>query len=90
MSYQFNELHWANDIQVGQYLLPNSLAQALDMLASFGGKARVIAGGTDLVPSLRQRDLAVEALVDVSRLPGMDGITRQGEVVSLGAGVTHA
>ncbi len=90
MSYQFNEFHWANDIKAGQYLQPATLAEALDMLASFGGKARVIAGGTDLVPSLRQRHLEVEALVDVSRLPGMDGIARQGEVVSLGGGVTHA
>jgi carbon-monoxide dehydrogenase medium subunit len=90
MSYEFKQFHWAKDIELSQYLQPADLAQALDMLASHGGRARVVAGGTDLIPSLRQRDMRLEALVDVSRLPGMDGIELKDDVVTLGAGVTHA
>lgn len=90
MSYAFKDLHWAHGIKVKEYLLPSSLAEALDMLEAHRGKAQVIAGGTDVVTQLRHRDLEVEVLVDITRLPGMDGIEEEGDMIKLGALVTHA
>ncbi len=89
MSYTFKDLHWANDIHAGEYLLPQSLPEALDMLAAYEGRARVIAGGTDVVPQLRSREMVVEALVDITRLPDMDLLAQEGDHIVLGGAVTH-
>ena len=90
MALTFKDLHWAKSIQVQQYLQPGTLEEALEMLANFAGKARVIAGGTDVVPQLRGRDIEVEALVDITGIPGMNGIFQDGENIVLGGLVTHA
>jgi len=43
-----------------------------------------------VISQLRHRDLEVEALVGITRLPDMDGIRQDGEMITLGACVTHA
>jgi carbon-monoxide dehydrogenase medium subunit len=90
MSHQFKNLHWARDIQINNYLMPGTLDEALDLLEQYQGKAQVVAGGTDVIGKLRHRDLEVDALVDITRLPDMDGIGQDGEMITLGACVTHA
>jgi aerobic carbon-monoxide dehydrogenase medium subunit len=90
MAFTFNELHRSRDINLGAYLVPASLDEALAALAAHGGQARVVAGGTDVIPLLRGRKLAVEALVDVTHLPGMDLLERNGDAISIGGAVTHA
>ena len=90
MALTFKDLHWAKNIQIQQYLQPETLEEALEMLESFAGRARVIAGGTDVVPQLRGRDIEVEALVDVTRIPGMNDIETDGKNIVLGGLVTHA
>ena len=72
-----------------KYLVPASLDEALKMLAEYEGQARVIAGGTDLVPQLKKKERKVECLVDVSRLAELKGIHHQDGVMRIGAGVTH-
>lgn len=90
MAIAFEKLHVFSQLEVEEYLVPTSLDQALDMLASHGGKARVIAGGTDVLPDLRGRKLEAPVLVDISRLPDMDGINSDSEDIVIGGGVTHA
>lgn len=90
MSYTFKDLHWAREIPLNKYLVPQSLTEALEMLGEYRGKARVIAGGTDVIPQMRHRDFEVEALVDITRLPGMNVIEQEGDDVALGGLVTHA
>ncbi len=89
MEPAFKELHWRRDIPVKEYLLPGSLPEALELLDRFKGKARVIAGGTDVIPGLRRRDLQVKALVDISRIPGLNAIKKDGRHIILGGLVTH-
>jgi CO/xanthine dehydrogenase FAD-binding subunit len=72
-----------------KYLFPASLEEALSMLAEHKGEARVIAGGTDLVPQLKSKERRVKCLVDVSRLPELKGIHRQDDVIRIGAAITH-
>lgn len=72
-----------------KYLFPASLDEALAMLAEYEGEARVIAGGTDLVPQLKKKERKVKCLVDVSRLPELQGIHHQDDVIRIGAAVTH-
>ena len=90
MAYSFRDLHWSKDISVRQYLLPQTLSEALDMLAEYDGRARVVAGGTDVIPLLRKGKLKVDALVDISRIPNMNYIEKEGEYIRLGGLVSHA
>ncbi|MEJ2717265.1 MAG: xanthine dehydrogenase family protein subunit M [Deltaproteobacteria bacterium] len=90
MSHVFKDLHWSRDISLKEYLVPETLAQALQMLSDYDGRARLIAGGTDVIVDLRRRNYEVEALVDISRIPGMDGIDLEGDRIILGGMVTHA
>ncbi len=41
------------------YLAPKTIGQALSLLAEHKGKARLLAGGTDLVPQLKRRETAI-------------------------------
>lgn len=90
MSQVFKELHWRRDISLKEYLVPETLSQALRMLEEYKGRARVIAGGTDVIVDLRRRNYEVEALVDITRIPEMGEIELQGDSIVLGGLVTHA
>lgn len=58
------------------YILASNITEAILHLATFGSKARIIAGGTDLMLEIeRGSRRGVEVLVDVSRIPGMSEIT---------------
>lgn len=55
---------------------PRSLDEALAALAAPGRTARILAGGTDLVPNLKHGLLDVDTLVLLARVPGLSGVTR--------------
>ncbi len=72
------------------YLQPKSITEALQNLTKGAGSAAVIAGGTDLLLELRQgRHPAVDRLVDISEIPELKEITKEGDQIIVGAGVTH-
>lgn len=73
-----------------QYYSVGSLAEALDLLGQYRERARIIAGGTDILLELeRQQRPGVEALIDITRIPGLDTITMYGDHIRLGCLVTH-
>jgi carbon-monoxide dehydrogenase medium subunit len=73
-----------------RYYSVTTLAQTLDLLAQYRERARIIAGGTDILLELeRGQRPNVDVLIDISRLPGLDTIERRGDTVRLGALVTH-
>jgi carbon-monoxide dehydrogenase medium subunit len=68
-----------------------SLDEALNILADQREKARIVAGGTDLIIELERKvRRGVETLIDITRVPGLDQITldEQG-LIHLGPLVTH-
>ena len=74
-----------------EYHLPGSVGEAVSLLARYGGQARVVAGGTDLILDLQQGNAhPVEALIDVTRISGLNLIREEGGYIVLGCGVTHA
>jgi len=74
-----------------EYHMPQHLDEALGLLERYGGRATIIAGGTDLLLDLDEgRHPPVEALVDVTRIPAMHGIRREGNTIYIGAAVTHS
>lgn len=51
------------------YAAPTSLAEATRLLAGAGGKARILAGGTDIIVQLREGLRDADLVVDVKRIP---------------------
>jgi len=73
------------------YHTPDSVDEALALLKSYGGAARVIAGGTDLLLDLRHGHMPpVEALIDITRIPELTELRQEGDSLIIGAGVTHS
>lgn len=73
-----------------EYVRPQSLGEAIGLLANAGGEARVIAGGQSLLALMNLRLASPELLIDIARLPELTAIGEDGDAVTLGAGVTHA
>jgi len=71
-----------------QYEKPTSVAQAAALLAGARGRAKILAGGTDLLVAMRSGLSQPELVVDVKHIPAMTEIswTDDGELV-IGAAV---
>jgi CO/xanthine dehydrogenase FAD-binding subunit len=70
-----------------QYLMPKSLDEAFDMLHSIPA-ARLMAGATDLLPWAREGragDVHLPAIVDLSRISALSGVSQTGGRISMGA-----
>jgi carbon-monoxide dehydrogenase medium subunit len=73
-----------------EYHLPASIDEAVGLLARYDGSARVVAGGTDLILDLQQgNEHSLAALVDVTRIVGLNEIREADGFITIGAGVTH-
>jgi len=72
------------------YERPKSVAGALTLLGQAAGRGRVIAGGTDLVPQLRQREYCPDLLVDITGIEELKRIEENDGWIEIGAAVTHA
>ncbi len=74
-----------------EYHNVTGIEEAVQILAEKGARARIVAGGTDLVLEMeRGVRKGIDVLVDVSRIPGLDQITLDAEgMIHLGAMVTH-
>ena len=68
---------------------PKSAAEASEMLAEFGEKARLYAGGTELLLAMKHDLLRYEHLIDVKTIPGLNKIERQNSCLMIGSIVTH-
>jgi len=73
-----------NELNRFGYLQPTSVSDAVSLLTKYGGQAKVIAGGTDLLHQMKNRidALTPQYVVDISGL-GLSGIT-----YSSGSGLT--
>jgi len=70
-----------------EYHRPGSLDEALGLL---GEETRPLAGGHSLLPLMKMRLSTPEALVDLADVPGLDGISEDGDGLRVGALATHA
>lgn len=73
-----------------EYVRAGSVEEAVGALAAAGGEGKVLAGGQSLIPLLALRLARPSVLVDVNRVPGLDGIEVGEGEVRLGALVRHA
>jgi carbon-monoxide dehydrogenase medium subunit len=67
------------------YLQPTTVEAALDLLRQHGDRARVMAGGTDLIVQIKMERLAPQFLIDINSIAGLDGIAMQDGALRIGA-----
>ncbi len=68
-----------------KYLLPFSLSKVLSILTDEKGRARILAGGTDLLPLMTGRRLGPDKLISLKEIRELQGIENQERFVTLGA-----
>src|SRR5438128_871181 len=67
------------------YLVANSVPEAVALLDQHGGEAKILAGGHSLIPLLRFRLAAPSVLIDINRIDGLDYIQETDGVLHIGA-----
>jgi 4-hydroxybenzoyl-CoA reductase subunit beta len=68
-----------------QLLQPKTVPEAVDALARHAGEIQVIAGGTDLIPSMRQGLFAPKCVLDIRGIRELRGIRDSDSGVCIGA-----
>jgi aerobic carbon-monoxide dehydrogenase medium subunit len=73
-----------------EYFAPTTLDEALEILGRYDeGEAKVLAGGMSLIPVMKLRFAAPQALVDINRIGGLDSLAEEGGGLRIGALVRH-
>jgi len=73
-----------------EYFAPSTVDEALDVLGRYDeGEAKVLAGGMSLIPLMKLRFASPAHLVDVNRIPGLDGIEESEAWLTVGALARH-
>ncbi len=74
-----------------EHLQAKTVSEACSFLSEYKGNARVIAGGTDLLVSMKRREINTRYLINLKTIPGLDYIHGNGEGLRIGALATiHA
>ena len=72
------------------YVRPASVDNALQLLASHGEAAKVLAGGQSLMPAMNLRLISPGVVVDIGDLSELKGVVVHGDVLRIGALTRHA
>src|SRR5438477_13195710 len=73
-----------------RYHIARTVDEALHWLAHYDGQAQIVAGGTDLLLDIQQGNHPpVEALVDITKVDELVAADINGDIMTLGAGMTH-
>ncbi len=67
-----------------EYLEPKAIEEALQHLDTYGEKAKVIAGGTDLIVQMKMEKIHPACLINISKLPSLRYLI-EGEGLRIGA-----
>src|SRR5258708_25984144 len=72
------------------YRAPSTLDEALAVLKEHGDDAKIMAGGQSLIPLLKLRFAQPGMLVDIGRIGGLRGVSRNDGRLKIGALTRHA
>jgi len=64
------------------YLRPQTLEEALALLSQHGKKAKLIAGGTDVIVLIKQKAMMPEVLISLRGVPGLNQIRYDGSLIT--------
>ncbi|MFV1971367.1 MAG: FAD binding domain-containing protein [Acidimicrobiia bacterium] len=85
MMHEVQDRTWG----VERFERPSTIEEVLHLLDTHRGRARIVAGATDLLLEMQRGIRAVDVMIDLSAIDGLDAITMQDGVVSLGPLTTH-
>jgi carbon-monoxide dehydrogenase medium subunit len=71
-------------MQEFDYVAPASLEEAISLLTEYGERGQALAGGTFLLVQMKMEQVSPEYLVDIQKLPGLTGVTVEGDAMHLG------
>jgi carbon-monoxide dehydrogenase medium subunit len=57
-----------------EYIAPNTIKEAIAFLSKYDGKAKIIAGGTDLIVDMRNEETNPDFVVDIGNISNLDYI----------------
>lgn len=60
-------------------LFPGTVEEACSLLSRYGEEAQILAGGTDLFVKMKQRREVPRVLINIKRIPALDGIGLEGQ-----------
>jgi carbon-monoxide dehydrogenase medium subunit len=72
-----------------QLLQPTTVAEASQALGDFGERAKVYAGGAELLLLVRQKLLQVEVLIDIKKIGALHRLSADEKIMRIGACMTH-
>jgi carbon-monoxide dehydrogenase medium subunit len=72
-----------------EYFVPSSLEEAVQMLASYGEEAKLLAGGQSLLPLMKLRLARPHRLIDIGRLGGLARVQDEDASLRVGALASH-
>jgi CO/xanthine dehydrogenase FAD-binding subunit len=78
-------------LQNFNFIRPDNLEEACDLLVRYKDRAKLIAGGTDLIIALREEKLpnCLEIVIDISNLEELNYIKEEGKYIRIGSGARH-
>jgi carbon-monoxide dehydrogenase medium subunit len=69
---------------------PASIGEACEILATYGPKAKLMAGGTDLMVNMKKKMLTPDHIVSLSKITALQGMTEKDGRILIGARFTAA
>ncbi len=71
------------------YVRPHSVTEAVEAIGAAGEDGKILAGGQSLLPVLRLRLAYPETVIDIGRIPELQGISDDGDAIVIGSMTTH-
>ena len=71
------------------YVAPQTLAEALSLLADKPDDAKILAGGHSLIPAMKLRLAQPQVLIDIGRIKDLSYIREESGQIRIGATTTH-
>lgn len=71
-----------------QFYTPRSIEESLEYLNDKGDRCKIIAGGTDLIPSLRREDICPDFVMNILEIPELRGIDEIDDMIKIGPTTT--
>ena len=71
-----------------EYHAPTTIAEAASLLEKYGDKAKILAGGTDLIPHMKQRKVDADHVISIKKVPGLASIKETSKGIEIGANTT--
>ena len=68
-----------------EYFEPRTVKEAVELLTKYGGEAKILAGGTDLIVRMKQRFIEPKYIINIKKIKELNFIEDRGDYLAIGA-----